>query len=152
MSCLVINRQRTVRIDTKKLAAEFDQLLKKLGYQDYALEIVCVGSARIRALHRAHFNDPTDTNVISFPHQKVRAGQHVPADRYGNKILGEIFLGMPFIAAEAPTWDRSVGAHTRHVIIHGLCHLLGYQHETATQERHMLMAQDRLYGLLCTKD
>lgn len=148
MSCVLTNCQRGVRVDTRQLRCELNALLRALDYQDYMLEVVLVGSRRMRQLHREFFGDLSDTNVISFAHQKIRAGQRMPVDKLGNKILGEIFVCVPFVKDEASAWGRNTYEHLQYIIVHGLCHVLGYQHETRAQRESMERAQDYLYTLL----
>lgn len=59
------------------------------------------------------------TNVLSFP-----SGQSAPA------LLGDIALGYETCAREAQAGGLSLADHTSHLIVHGLLHLIGYDHET----------------------
>lgn len=61
------------------------------------------------------------TDVLSFPMQE--------GDLYiENEPLGDIILAMPFVMREAQRLQRQPHAHTLHLIIHGMLHLLGFDH------------------------
>ncbi|EQD71851.1 protein belonging to Uncharacterized protein family UPF0054 [mine drainage metagenome] len=83
------------------------------------------------------------TNVLSFP-----ADLRVLKERF----LGDIVLCAPRVAAEARAWGRPVSAHYAHLTIHGLLHLLGYDHERPIERRRMESVEIRLLGSLGLPD
>ena len=68
------------------------------------------------------FDKPT--NVLSFP---AAVDQPAPAGEL--VILGDIVLGFEIVEQEAEAAHKSLADHTAHLIIHGVLHLLGYDHE-----------------------
>jgi probable rRNA maturation factor len=71
------------------------------------------------------------TNVLSFPVQAA-AGAALPAD-----ILGDIVICAPVVGREAAEQGKSPEAHWAHLVVHGLLHLLGHDHETDQEARAM---------------
>jgi probable rRNA maturation factor len=84
------------------------------------------GSRRLNARFR-HRNKPT--NVLSF------AGAGRAPD--GRIHLGELVICAPVVAREARAQDKALRAHWAHMIVHGVLHLSGFDHERAAEARKM---------------
>ena len=81
------------------------------------------------ALNAAYRQKSGPTNVLSFPLDEVIA----PIDR----LLGDIALCAPVIVAEAVTQHKPVDMHWAHMVIHGILHLQGYDHNDETDAAEM---------------
>jgi len=82
-------------------------------------------------LNREYRHKESATNVLSFP-VRVAASAALPAD-----ILGDIVICAPVVAREAAEQGKSREAHWAHLMVHGLLHLLGHDHETDQEARAM---------------
>ena len=95
----------------------------------------------------AHFNErwldqPGPTDVLSFPMDELRPGlEGEPADE-GN--LGDLLLCPQYAASQAPAYSRTPDDEMHLLTIHGILHLLGYDHAEPTEEREMFALQARL--------
>lgn len=69
------------------------------------------------------------TNVLSFPY-KTPPG-------VTNKLLGDIIICAPVIEKEAKLYHKALLAHWAHMIVHGILHLLGYNHELEAEAIEM---------------
>ncbi len=86
--------------------------------------------ASVRKLNATFRSKDKPTNVLSFP-----SGLPINGDR--PRQLGDIILGFETVAAEAAEQDIAIGDHIRHLTLHGLLHLLGYDHETGADAAAM---------------
>jgi probable rRNA maturation factor len=86
---------------------------------DLALRIV--DEREGRALNRHYRGKDYATNVLSFP-AELPEGVKLP-------ILGDIVLCAPVVAREAREQGKDLGAHYAHLTVHGVLHLLGFDHE-----------------------
>lgn len=77
----------------------------------------------VRALNRDHRGKDSATNVLSFPGDTD--APHPGADI----LLGDVILAWETVASEAGAAQKSVADHASHLLIHGVLHLLGYDHE-----------------------
>jgi probable rRNA maturation factor len=106
------------------------------------LSIVFTGDAAVAELNRQWRGKAGPTNVLSFP---AAGGAGAGA---GPGTLGDIVLAAGVIAAEADAQGKPLADHTAHLMIHGLLHLLGYDHaDDATagaMERLEIRAMARL--------
>jgi probable rRNA maturation factor len=93
------------------------------------LSVRIVGKARSRSLNAHYRNKDKPTNVLSF----AGAGR-APDDRY---FLGELVICAPVVAFEARAQGKSLQAHWAHMTVHGVLHLLGFDHERAREAARM---------------
>lgn len=117
-------------IDQKQL---HHTALTTLGFfepDDYELSIVIVDSDQSQLLNRTYRQKDKPTNVLSFvsdlPDEIVQALDHTP--------LGDLVICLPVVLQEAQAQQKSVQAHLSHLVVHGILHLLGYDHELGEQE------------------
>ena len=88
-----------------------------------------VGAAEGRRLNRQYRKKPYATNVLSFPYEKGR---------------GDVVLCHPVIAREARAQGKTLAAHYAHLVLHGLLHLRGYEHEKKREAARMERLEIRL--------
>lgn len=105
--------------------------------EGFEISLLACDDTRIAELNNAFRGKPMPTNVLSWP-AETRAPAHpgaapVPPDPGGPGQpveLGDIALAFDTCVREADAAARSLEAHGRHLIVHGVLHLLGYDHET----------------------
>jgi probable rRNA maturation factor len=109
-----------------------DAALADLG-GDAELVIRVVDEAESRALNREYRGKDKPTNVLSFPFE---APQGVPAEEIGN-YLGDLVICAPVVEREAGEQGKPLAAHWAHMVVHGILHLRGYDHQDEAQAREM---------------
>jgi probable rRNA maturation factor len=87
--------------------------------------------ATVRELNARFRGKDKPTNVLSFPAQGGFAGESTP------QSLGDIVLAQETIAREAADLGLPHAHHFQHLVVHGLLHLLGYDHETDAEAEEM---------------
>ncbi len=99
---------------------------------DSAVEITIrlVDDAEMLALNQTYRGKSYATNVLSFPYD-----EDLLASEY--QLLGDIVICAPVIAREAVEQNKSLESHFAHMIIHGILHLLGYDHEQPEEAEQM---------------
>ncbi|ESW85655.1 rRNA maturation RNase YbeY [Mesorhizobium sp. M0074] len=100
------------------------------------LSIVFSDDAHIRTLNAGWRGKDKPTNVLSFPAFPFARGGPLPP------MLGDIVLAAETVAREAALEDKPIEDHISHLVIHGLLHLLGYDHETDA-EAELMEATER---------
>jgi probable rRNA maturation factor len=88
-----------------------------------------VGAREGRQLNRSFRGKDYATNVLSFPYERGR---------------GDVVLCHPVIAREARAQGKALAAHYAHLVLHGLLHLRGYEHEKKREAERMERAEIRL--------
>lgn len=92
------------------------------------VSILLCDDARIQELNRAWRGLDKATNVLSFP-----AGFHGGDVR----VLGDIAIAYQTAMAEAKAEDKTLNAHVSHLVVHGMLHLLGFDHEIEAEAERM---------------
>jgi probable rRNA maturation factor len=95
----------------------------------WVVSVRTVGSARSRSLNLGYRGKDRPTNVLSFE------GPGAMPD--GSRILGELVICVPVVAREARAQGKSVESHWAHMTVHGVLHLLGFDHERDREARKM---------------
>ena len=92
------------------------------------LTIRVVGAAESRKLNKLWRGKDKPTNVLSFPAAPNLSSAWSPAADVPLE-LGDIAICAPVVAREAREQDKAAQAHWAHMVVHGVLHLLGYDHE-----------------------
>jgi len=121
----VVNRQRGKKVDTEAWSRFADQALDAIGNHGSTATIAFVSNQRIRNLNRQFRNIDKATDVLSFP-----------AEEETN--LGDIAISVETAAAQAKENGLTFEAEIAQLILHGLLHLSGYDHETDNGEMNRL--------------
>jgi probable rRNA maturation factor len=132
-----------LRVDTESWRAAVPDLSSRceaavraaLGVRDWdgtAVEIslVLTDDAAVRALNRDFRGKDGPTNVLSFPGEELSPGA-------GCVLLGDVVLAYETCAREAALEDKSIADHMCHLIVHGVLHLLGYDHQDESEAERM---------------
>jgi probable rRNA maturation factor len=107
--------------------------------------IVLTDDAEIRELNRDYRGKDAPTNVLSFP-----AGLNPAAD--APLFLGDIILAGETISREAEEQDISPADHASHLVVHGMLHLLGFDHEEEAEAERMERAETEILAGLGIAD
>jgi probable rRNA maturation factor len=108
-------------------------------HPDAELAIVLVDEGAMEQLHLQWMGEPGPTDVLSFPMDELRPGRDGETSAEG--ILGDIVLCPSVAATQAEAAGHSVMAELSMLTIHGLLHLLGYDHAEPDEEKEMFGLQ-----------
>ncbi|MEQ1696809.1 MAG: rRNA maturation RNase YbeY [Hyphomicrobiaceae bacterium] len=97
--------------------------------------IALSSDAEVATLNGTYRGKPKPTNVLSFPASPAPAGMPEP----GRRFLGDIIIARETVLAEAAEQQIPAVNHLQHLVVHGLLHLLGYDHEN-DDEAHIMEA------------
>ena len=132
------NRQKRVSIDAGKIRRTARKILTNLGFQNFDLSIVIVDDQAITQLNRQYFHRNRPTNVISFP---MAAGGAPASPR--SKILGDVVISAETAKRQAEEAGRKAGDEILFLLIHGILHLVGYDHEATADERKKMEGKEK---------
>lgn len=123
MAIEVVNKQRLARIDARRLERLGDAALSSVGRENRHITIVFVRDREIRVLNRKYRQADHATDVLSFP-----AGDSVDTD--AQSYLGDIAVSVETALRQAQAAGHSLERELDELLIHGVLHLSGYDHET----------------------
>jgi probable rRNA maturation factor len=91
-----------------------------------------------RALNRDYRHKDYATNVLSFVYDSEPVvGSALPA------VVGDLVICVPVVLREAQEQGKAAEAHFAHLIVHGMLHLQGYDHETGARDARRMEARER---------
>jgi probable rRNA maturation factor len=103
-----------------------------------------VGAARSRSLNARYRHKGRPTNVLSF------SGAGMSPD--GRNFLGELVICAPVVAQEARIQGKSAAAHWAHITVHGVLHLLGFDHVRDAEAEKMTAREIQILDRLGFSD
>jgi probable rRNA maturation factor len=144
LNIAITNRQRRLPIKTKNLRKAAETILSDLGYPDSELSVAIVGDRSIRKLNREYLGRDKPTNVISFAMQEGE----FPGVNPG--LLGDVVISADTCAMEAEVGGVSFDARLIFLLLHGILHLTGYDHERSgeAEARRMEAKEQEIFALL----
>jgi probable rRNA maturation factor len=140
----VRNATRKYRIGARRIERSVRALLEAIGRPNATLSLSFVGDAAMRRLNRERRGKDRTTDVLSFPlYEPFR----VPARaRPGDPelMLGDIIISVDVAARQAAAYGAPLGAELERLLVHGLLHLLGHDHEAPRERAKMVREERRL--------
>lgn len=103
------------------------------------ITLVLAGDAEVRELNRDYRGKDKPTNVLSFPDGSAHGGLI---------SLGDIIMAFETIEREAAEQGKKLSHHAQHLVVHGVLHLLGYDHENDADAEAMESREIRILASL----
>ncbi|KAF4109294.1 endoribonuclease YbeY isoform X2 [Onychostoma macrolepis] len=154
MGVILRNLQNVVPLRRAKLRKDVEILRHIFGVQRFDMGIICVDNRKIQRINHIYRKKNQPTDVLSFPfYEDLRPGK-IPCTLHRDEYnLGDIFLGVEYVMHQSK--ESSLDLHEALTVVtaHGICHLLGYRHETEEEwnemqqkESYILSEFNRLTG------
>jgi probable rRNA maturation factor len=144
---LISNRQRGA-IDEEGLRSLARDTLRGEGIDRAELSVSFVESEEIEELHERFMDEPGPTDVLSFPlddgEGPAEDGADGAKDPEGTRHLGDVVVAPAEAERNNPA---DPGAELRLLLVHGILHLLGYDHEEEDARMRMWERQERYSGV-----
>ncbi len=131
------------KIDTKLLEELIDFTSKKLELTPSIVSIVLVDNEYIHKINKTYRNVDAPTDVISFAFLDEKTNPKLEITN-----LGEIYISLEKAHSQAIEYNHSFERELSFLIVHGLLHLLGYDHMTKEDEKEMFDLQKDILNSL----
>ena len=141
ISVEVVPRYRSV-VDEAWLRDVFARVLAAEGVPRAEAGIVITGDATVRDLNRRYRGEDTPTDVLSFALSEGTAEFVLPPGK--STRLGEVVISLPAARRQAKQARHSLEREVALLLVHGLLHLLGYDHATDDDARAMRSRESAL--------
>jgi probable rRNA maturation factor len=142
MEIQIQNRQRGIKPDLKSLKQTLGGIAVFLGIEDKELSILLVNDKRIAQLNRKYRHRPEPTDVLAF------AMQEGGYPEFSHQILGDVVISVETAQRQAQESRHSLTKELQILIIHGILHLLGYDHQKPVEAERMHLQERRLIKYL----
>jgi len=132
------NTQRKIKINEKKIKACVQQILDICQYQDFDIGIWFTTNKTIQKFNKTYRKKDKPTDILSFSfHTDLKAGEKIKTKTDDDKNLGDLIISAEFAQNDAKKGGRSLHEHLKILLVHGICHLLGYDHTTESDYKKM---------------
>ena len=111
-----------------KLRRRAQAILNALGSPEGELSILVVDDSKIKALNKNYLNRSGPTNVIAFPMQEGDFSDVNP------QLLGDVVISVETAGREAMQSEISTEERFTQLLVHGILHLFGFDHEKSKQD------------------
>jgi probable rRNA maturation factor len=120
---MIINRQRRVPVAVKPLEDFYERVRRELRFPAESVTVRLVSDAAMARLNRTFRNKRGPTDVLSFPSNGAKPGQHT-------EYAGDIAISPETARRNARRFSCSLPVEMRILILHGMLHLAGFDHES----------------------
>ncbi len=142
---MILNRQRSVRLSNRALELFLQRVKRELRLGAAQVTVCLVSDAEIAGMNKAFRKKQGPTDVLSFPAETSRKNRHgirrrrigVAGKRTKSRVgarkrnfLGDIAIAPAVAKRNAQIYGRTLPVEIKILILHGVLHLLGYDHET----------------------
>jgi rRNA maturation RNase YbeY len=145
MSVMISGPPEAVRgstVDVERLRRRARSVLSAIGQARSELSVALVDDEQIARLNAQWRDKPTPTDVLSFSMVEGDFADH----RAG--MLGDVVISVETAAAQAAALHRGLDDRVARLLIHGVLHLIGYDHEDDEEAREMAREERRLWRAL----
>lgn len=118
--------------------------LLELG-PEVEISVLLVDNETIRSLNRDYRDKDAATDVLSFPQEESMDGEPEPAVIGGptERLLGDLVISVEMAVAQAAEYGHSLERELAFLSVHGLLHLLGYDHEPGAEAEAAMQAEEK---------
>ena len=135
MPVILRSRLRRTRVRRSAIALLAQRILDAAGEGQAELSLEFVGDHRMRRLNRRYRRRDRPTDVLAF---SMREGTGPPTP-----LLGDVVISLPTAARQARRDGRSLDTEVATLLVHGVLHLCGYDHERGEREARRMRRKER---------
>ena len=137
MAVLITNNQKKRKIAVEKVRTTAQALLDVLGYPESELSILIVDDNEIADLNSRYLGRTGSTNVIAFP---MLEGEY---SEVSEEMLGDVVISADTTQKEADEGGVDFETRFDELLVHGMLHLLGYDHERDEEQAEEMEKKNR---------
>ena len=143
------NTQRTIKINASQIKKDAQALLNTLGYPDFDLGIWLTTNPTIRKYNRDFRHKDKATDILSFPfYPDLKPGEKISSMSDEEKNLGDLIISLEHVKADGKKMNIPFNDRMKRLLVHGICHLLAYDHMNDKDYKVMLKKEQALGKLI----
>ncbi len=153
MSVLIDNRQEEIKVDEALEAFVVQVVEEVIAYEqceeEFEVSISFVNNQEMRSLNKEYRNIDKETDVLSFPLAEFIEEELNTEDEGAEYIeeeiaLGDIVISMEKAAEQSEEYGHSFKRELAFLLVHGMLHLLGYDHDEEASEGEIFDKQEEI--------
>lgn len=130
----------------RELRRQLQRAMRAASLTDAQVCLTLSDDAELHQLNLAYAGEDHATDVLSFAQRDPQSAGRPPLPAGVPEPLGDIIISVPTAERQAATQGHDLLHELVHLAVHGLCHLVGYDHATAEEERVMFGYEALLRG------
>lgn len=138
------NTQRTCEVDVKHLQKSAQTILNELGYAGFDLGIWLTTNKTIHKYNKEYRDKDKPTDILSFPYHQLEPGEKIIPQTDEEKNVGDLIISVEFVQGILPLYNVTLQQRLDTLLIHGICHLLGYSHYDEENDKIMSKLEKQL--------
>ena len=148
---ITLLNQQEIALDEKWVDELMSELLTLTDYPSFDLGILFTTNKDIATYNKKYRNESNPTDILSFSYYPDHTpGTQIEAPSEEEQNLGDLILSLEYIHDYCEKEKVLFEHRVMILLIHGLCHLLGYDHETDQQYTQMQVLEEKLLNQLPT--
>lgn len=149
---LIKTKLNKIKINETQIKNNINKILNILEYKKFDLNILLTTNATIKKYNKKYRNKEKATDILSFPfYDKLKPNEKIKAKIKDEQILGDIIISLEFCKKYADKNKLKFNDYLLRIIIHGIAHLLGYDHLTNKQFEQMKKFEKKLLKTINVK-
>lgn len=141
MNYLQIQNESTVKLKKTPVKNFLHKVLDKLGKDKWEVSVLFTGDAFIQQLNGEYRGKDEPTDVLSFAQVDNKEAFPEKGDRF---YAGDIVISMETLAKNADYFGISMNEELKRLLVHGILHLSGMDHENNNPDQPMLVEQEKI--------
>jgi probable rRNA maturation factor len=143
MPVVLGSRLKSRRLRLSRVRSLAGRILRAVGAAHADLSLLLVGDRFMQRLNRLYRRKDCTTDVLAFPVRKHSGRPSPRATRLAPDLLGDIVISLPQAERQAAQAGHTLERELAILMIHGLLHLLGYDHERSAREARRMSRRER---------
>jgi len=134
---VIQNRQKKYRMNRKKVLQWVQEILRFQKYDEGEVGLIFVNNRQIRKYNREYRHKDKPTDVLSFPMLEGVGGALHP------QFLGDVMISLERVESDARLFGKSPPQQLLILLVHGILHLIGYDHERSPGEARRMRRREK---------
>lgn len=127
---LIKNTQRSIHVNVEHIERDVEKILHALHYDDFDIGIWLTTNATIKKYNNTYRQKNKPTDILSFSfYPEIKPGNRIIAKSPEDKNLGDLIVSVEYVEKAAHELGQTLQKRLQILLVHGICHLLGYDHE-----------------------
>jgi probable rRNA maturation factor len=138
---IIIEKEYRNLVDQTQLKVTAKSVLNYFNKKDFEFTISIVSDGKIRELNNNFRSGDSETDVLSFSADEINP-------ETGKAYIGDVVISYPVAEKQSRELNHRISEELNLLTIHGVLHLLGYDHASKVEEKHMFAIQSKLIRLI----
>lgn len=126
---ITVENKQDTKVNISTLESDAQKIINHLGYGDFALGIQLCNEQAMQEYNKKYRDKDKPTDILSFLYYpNLKPGERIHPKTAEDKNLGDIILCPEYVQKNLEQWNQDFETRMKILLVHGICHLLAYDH------------------------